>query len=243
MMPTKVPILDAMPSHPRRDYAPTIAKNAILKHTLLVDDWSERPLAGRDLDTFRHRWHLTTPEFYVAFGIANQFKAAALLRSSEVVPYELEMLARLYTLNPGPAPWVPWAPPEAFAAIYEEALWDFDGCAEETAFARGKFATRFAAAFDRSHSTSYRWLDKGEDVSKPIAIFLRKLRDMESRMHVLEELARKVHEVRGGDFDMRAPLPVPGERALTRGRRTKLDRALGLSPTEAPLRLRKPITL
>ena len=92
-----------MPSHLPSYYAPKIVKRAILDSALLLDDWSERPLVGRDLDAFRHRWHLTTPEFYVAFGVATQFKASTLLRSSEVVPYELEMLARLYALNPGPA--------------------------------------------------------------------------------------------------------------------------------------------
>lgn len=231
-----------MPSHPRRSYAPQITKGTVLKDSVLVEDWSERPLVGRDLDAFRHRWHLTTPEFFVAFGIPSQYLATALLRSSAVVPYDLELLARLYALSPGPAPWVPWKPLEAFTAIYEEALWGFEGCAEENAHARGKFAARFAAAFDRSSSTSYRWLDRGEDVSKPVAIFLRKLRDMERRMQVLEDLARKVHEVRGGDFDMRSPLPVPGERALGPGRHTNLDRARGLSQAEPPLPL-KPITL
>lgn len=242
--PGRVLYWTTMPSHPRRYYAPTILVGAPLEESRLTHDWSERLLVGRDLDAFRKQWHLTTPEFYVAFGLANQQQAAELLRSSAVVRYELEMLARLYALNPGPAPWLPWKPPEAFAAIYEEALWGFNGCAEEFAYARGKFAIRFVAAFDRSPATSYRWLEHGDDdVRMPVAIFLRKLRDMEHRQQVLEDLARTVHAVRGGDFEMRAPAPSPGERAFARGRQLPVQRDQASTSSELPLGPLKPITL
>lgn len=203
---------------------PKIKKGRMLQEVDMRKDWSARPLTGRDLDALGRRFRLNSSEFSSALGLQNRFQFVSLIRTAAVVPFDVEMLARLYEMSPSPAPWVSYSADQAFQTLYGPALEEFSGDEEDLAYARTLFYARFTASLDRSSSTAYRWVEDEGKARLVIALFLRKLMSMDKPLETLENLTRLVHKVREGDFDLRAPYPQQGARLTRRGRAAKLNR-------------------
>ena len=203
---------------------PVVKKDMVLDEPTIRKDWSERPLTGRDLDTLCKRFRLNPSEFASALGLQNRFEFVKLLKTAKVIPFDVEMLARLYDISPTPAPWVSYSAEYAFQELYGAALAEFNQEEEEQAYARTLFYARFTSSLDRSSSTAYRWVEEEGKARLVIALFLRKLMSMENPLQVLEDLTRLVHKNRGGDFEKRAPYPQPGAHLSRRGRVAKVNR-------------------
>lgn len=172
---------------------------------------SQRPLVGRDIEAFRMRHQLdrSTSATALAFTAASQYNKKSLEPGS--LPYDLELLIRLYDTHPGPAPWVNVLPSEMFEKVYGPRLAQFAGTpAAEPA--RTMLYARFAAIFGRSIYASYRWLDSSgatENPSGPIQRVLSKLTEIENPGAFLEALASRIYQLRGHNFDKAFPLPDP----------------------------------
>jgi flagellar biosynthesis GTPase FlhF len=214
------------PVRPRtpRPGLPEIKKGRVLPEEEMRKDWTERPLTGRDLDTLCRRFGLNSSEFSAQLGLQNRFQFVNLIRTAEVVPFDVEILARLYEMSPSPAPWISYSADQAFQTLYGPALEEFSGSEEDLAYARTLFYARFTAALDRSSSTAYRWVEDEGKARLVIALILRKLMSMNEPLKTLEDLTRLVHKVRGGNFENRAPYPMQGARLYRRGRAAKLNR-------------------
>ena len=74
-----------------------------------------------------------------------------------------------------------------------------------------------------------------------IALLLRKVMAVPNPRETLERVSALVHEVRGGDFELRAPVPIPGMQYGRRGRVPGASRSTSRE-TAMPLAVR-PITL
>lgn len=222
---------------------PVLKKGMHLDESRIGTSWDERPLTGRDLDVLCRQFLLTPSEFASALGLQNRFQFTQLLKRAEVVPYDVEMLARLYVMSPSPAPWQRYSAEQAFQEMYGSLVESFSTDPQERAYARTLFYTRFTAAMDRSGSTAYRWVEDKGDSRLVVSLFLRKLMSMKNHRATLEYLARLVHKNRLGNFDERAPYPVHGARLTRRGRIPKVDRGGGKSrDTQLPLDI-KPFVL
>lgn len=215
---------------------PEIKKGRVLSESEMRRDWTERPLTGRDLDTLCRRFGLNSSEFSAQLGLQNRFQFVNLIKTAEVVPFDVEMLARLYEMSPSPAPWIGYSADQAFQTLYGPALEEFKGSEEDLAYARTLFYARFTAALDRSSSTAYRWVEDEGKARLVIALILRKLMSMDKPLETLEALTRLVHKVRQGDFEARAPYPKHGARLTRRGRAAKLNRTANKQRgTELPI--------
>lgn len=216
---------------PKRPGLPTIKKEMELEHTDLLKPWTDRPFTGRDLDVLSKRFGLTASEFASALGLQNRFQFTVLLRSSRVVPFDVEMLARLYEMSPTPAPWRPYSADEVFKTLYGPLIDKFGTTDKDRAFAETHYSVRFTATLDRSSSTAYRWMDSTEGVSRMvIAVLLRKVMSMPNPRETLESLSALVHRVRGGDLEKRAPAPVEGMQYNRRGRVPGASRTAARDP-------------
>lgn len=228
-------------SRTTRPGLPTIKKDMELEHTELLKPWTERPFTGRDLDVLSKRFGLNAAEFAAALGLQNRFMFTVLLRSSRVVPFDVEVLARLYEISPSPAPWRSYTADEVFKTLYGPLIDKFGTTPEDRAFAETHYSVRFTAALDRSSSTAYRWIDTEGGARMVIALLLRKVMSMPHPRETLERVSAIVHEVRGGDFEQRAPVPVPGMQIGRRGRVPGASRSASRD-SALPLAIR-PLTL
>lgn len=226
-----------------RPGVPTIKKDMELDHSELLKPWSERPLTGRDVDTLCKRFELNASEFASALGLQNRFAFAQLLRSSKVIPFDVEMLCRLYDESPSPAPWRKYDADEVFKAMYGSMI--DQACKEggdDRNYIEMQYSKRFTSALDRSSSTAYRWMEKSEGSGARLVIdlLLRKIMSMPNPREALERVSTIVHRVRGGDFEMRGPAPIPGAPRSKRGRASGRSAARRGSAMPLPIR---PLTL
>ena len=200
----------------------------ILKETHLDDQnmllpLNERPLTGRDLATLSRKFELTVSEFGAALGIQNDYTLAKTMKNPTVVPFDVEMLARMYMDHPSPTPWPPKSPKLVFDTLYRPMLDRFED-ERERAYARSALFSRFTATMDRSSSTAYRWMESKGNSRLVVTLLLRKTMSLAQPLEELERLAALVHYVRGGDFDLRGPRPVLGIEIKRRGRLPVLER-------------------
>lgn len=227
-----------------RPGVPTIKKDMEIDHAELLKPWSERPLTGRDVDTLCKRFELNASEFASALGLQNRFAFAKLLRSSKVIPFDVEMLCRLYDESPSPAPWRKYEADEVFKAMYGSLIDQVckQGVNEDRDYIEIQFSKRFTSALDRSSSTAYRWMEKteGSGARLVIDLLLRKVMSMPNPREALERVSTIVHRVRGGDFETRGPAPVPGAPRSKRGRASGRSAARRDSAMPLPIR---PLTL
>ncbi len=223
---------------------PTIKKDMELDHADLLKPWSERPLTGLDVDTLCKRFDLNSSEFGAALGLQNRFAFAKMLRSSKVIAFDVEMLCRLYDEVPTPAPWRRYEADEVFRVMYGPLIEQISmpGDEDDRNYVELQFSKRYTSAFDRSSSTAYRWMEKteGSGARLVIELLLRKLMSMPNPREALERVSTIVHRVRGGDFETRAPAPVPGAPRSKRGRAS--SRSAARRDSVMPLAIR-PLTL
>jgi len=221
---------------------PTIKKDMELEDRELLKPCTERPYTGRDVDALCKRFDLNATEFAAALGLQNRFQFAKLLRSSRVVPFDVEMLCRLYDESPSPSPWRKYGADDVFKTLYGPLIEKFDAGPEDREYGETHYAKRFTAALDRSSSTAYRWLDNPEGAGARLVIdlLLRKIMSMPQPRETLERVSALVHRVRGGDFELRAPEPIPGVPRSRRGRAS--GHSISKRSAAMPLPIR-PITL
>lgn len=223
---------------------PTIKKDMELEHAELLKPWTERPFTGRDVDALCKSFDLNASEFASALGLQNRFAFSKLLRSTRVVPFDVEMLCRLYEESPSPAPWRAYEADQVFKAMYSGMIDDFVSSGGERAHAEMVFSKRFTSALDRSSSTAYRWMEKAEGGGSRLVIelLLRKVMSVPEPRMTLERLSTLVHRVRGGDFERRAPIPDPTAPRSLRGRTPGSARTGARRGAVMPLAIR-PLTL
>lgn len=222
---------------------PTIKKDMELEDTELLKPLTERPFTGRDVDALCKSFDLNASEFASALGLQNRFAFSKLLRSTRVVPFDVEMLCRLYEESPSPAPWRSYEADQVFKLMYGGLIDEFVAGGGERAHGEMLFSKRFTSALDRSSSTAYRWMEtEGGGSRLVIELLLRKVMSVENPRLTLERLSTLVHKVRGGDFEKRAPTPDPTAPRSLRGRTPGSARTGARRGAVMPLAIR-PLTL
>lgn len=179
-------------------------------------DSSKRPLAGTDADRFRGRHELQTVDAIYALCIQNSAAYNKVVRQS-CLPYEMEMLIRLYEMHPGHSPWKVIDPKQAFTILYGDVAEQFRGTEYEEE-ARLALYRRFTAACGRSIYTAYRWMESEGNCKRGIAKIFAKLSMLDNPRVVLETLARNMYRFRGVSFDDFCPMPTIENPPLPRPR-------------------------
>jgi hypothetical protein len=211
-------------------------------------DISQRPLVMRDLAGFRARHKRTTADSIRDFALPTSLaypKDVAVgsgeSKESEgdslegqngveggsvqnkVMPFDLEMLVRLYDLMPSPCAWQYSTISGVFEKMYGELIADFDEADQPAA--QLAYRRRYAQLIGRSATGAYRW-KKSEATTRRMEILLTKIEALgktgkEVRL-AYEALSIKTWALRGVNINKEAPAPTafnvqkpPG----TRGRR------------------------
>lgn len=169
-------------------------------------DPSQRPLTGLDIDYFRSHHGLPTVEVINALCIQNSAAYNKAVREP-VLPYNMEMLIRLYDLHTEPAPWVFIEPTKAFEMLYGDVMEQFRGTEYEKD-ARLALYKRFTAGCGRSIFTAYRWIDEEGKSKRGVTKVFAKLSKLDNPREVFESLARTIFKSRGVDFDSFCPMPT-----------------------------------
>lgn len=204
---------------------PKILKDDVMTAEEMLQGFGDRPLTGRDLSEFAKDLGIPSSELGAALGIQNDYNLAKMMKGATVVPFEVEVLVRIYLEHPSPAPWTKRTPKAVFEELYGPTMRLFSNEIDR-AYARIACFNRFTAAMDKSSSTAYRWVagEEGGKARLPVALLLRKLMSLNEPRETLERIARLVHKVRGGDYDLRAPLPQVGVQQARRGRAPNIAR-------------------
>jgi hypothetical protein len=165
---------------------------------------SMRPLTGMDIDFFRGRHELANVEVIHALCIQNSASYNEIVRYSHL-KYDMEMLLRLYELEP--EPWKSVGPGDIFHLMYGDILEQFRGTSYEKD-AKTALYLRFTAGCGRSVFSGYRWIEKNGSAKRGVMKIFSKLAMMDNPRQVFEDLARQMYKVRGFDFDEFCPMPT-----------------------------------
>jgi hypothetical protein len=184
----------------------------------------KRPMYGQDLLAFRSRHNLRVEDviYALAFATMASFTKTANLR---LLPYDREVLMRLYDRMPGPTPWKRVTPRDAFFLFYEDLLKQFDEKSPSFAPARTMLFARFTAMLGRTVFRGYSWIEGHGKTDGVVAKILTKACSFPDPRDALESAARTTWALRGVDFDAEYPLPDPKNPPMPkpRGKRPKAN--------------------
>jgi hypothetical protein len=214
-----------------------------------VLDISKRPMVMRDLAQFRARHNRTTADsirdlaiptslaYPKDMAIGSKSGVEGDLRDPEsieggsiqnkVMPFDLEMLVRLYDLMPSPCSWQYSTISGVFKKMYGEHVAAFDEA--DRPAAELAYRKRFAMLIGRSATGGYRW-KKSEATTRRMIILLTKIEDLgrisKDIRTEYEALAIKAWALRGVSINKERPIPTalnvqkpPG----TRGRKININ--------------------
>lgn len=199
----------------------------------------QRPLRGPDIIQFQGRHEMDKDDVTYHLAIPNLKKKCALPQ----LPYELELLIRLYDENPVPAPFKRnrMTISELFNLMYGAKLAVFAGTEFEVE-AKVDFQSRFSKLMGRSKGRAYRWLDESAikagssaRTSSDILAILGKLTQCKDPGETLERLGQMIWSLRGEDINLTFPIPTlknPPKREK-RGRRPLQRDAEGVTQKTA----------
>jgi hypothetical protein len=206
------------------------------KATLRVDmtqPREKRPLTGYDI----HQWASENglPKYdachALGFRNTNHYNDEC---KQPLLDFELELLIRIYMAYPGERSWRRYSLPELFQEMYGRSLEPFKDTEHEK-FAKVDLGGRFVRLFGKSESRQYDWLwlkPKSAKTPRPdstVDAILSKLMNVPHPGHVLEEISKLCHKLRGVDLDQECPIPTlsnPPQREKT-GRRPTLPATTG----------------
>jgi hypothetical protein len=213
-------------------------------------DIAKRPLVMRDLAGFRARHKRTvadsirdlalpTTSAYPKDAIADEadhVKSQRGTAQNRIMPFDLELLVRLYDLLPSPCPWNYLTISSVYDKMYRELIFSFEEMDQPAA--QLAYRRRFALLIGRSVTGAYRW-KKRETTTRRMEILLTKINDLgktgKDIRIAFESLSLKTWALRGINMDKEAPAPTPvnvQKPPGTRGR--KINNQLPVKADPAP---------
>lgn len=210
---------------------------------------SRRPMIGLDIEEWRAELALSKFEAQHALGFRNSNHYNKIC-SRDLLPFELELLIRLYEDNPVARGWTHFSMNELFELMYAADRDVFKGTHWER-FAQVDLGNRFTKLLGRSPARQYSWLKKSNSASavkeikaySVIECILAKLHQAKNPRETLERISKHAWSLRGVDIDLVCPIPTlknPPDRIAT-GRKTKeYHDAVKAGIEPPPPRIRQP---
>jgi hypothetical protein len=195
---------------------PLIEEGMRLSDEVMARPWQDRPMVWSDLPLFEARHGRNAHDMVYDLGMhqANHYRSRVGLH--EVLPFDIELLVRLYDRSPSSCMWTCPTLQDMFFRIYGQAIEGFAPSLQDRA--RNAYGMRFARLMGRAPTVQYRWLwDSGmQDKSGST----RRVRNIISKLHeaslggehpraVLEDLAGRMWVLRGLNVDAETPAHDP----------------------------------
>lgn len=233
---------DARGMTPGRRF-PLIEEGMRLRDEVLALDWEQRPMVWSDLPLFEARHGRSAHDMVYDLGMhqANHYRSK--VDRHEVLPFDIELLVRLYDIYPSSCLWRCPPLPEMFMRIYGSAIEGFAPALQEKA--KKAYGMRFARLMGRAPTVQYRWLwdagmqDKGGST--------RRVRNIISKLHeaslagehprvVLEDLAVHMWALRGLNVDAETPAhdPISMQKRLRPAERAAAEQSADQKNDKAP---------
>lgn len=183
-----------------------------------------RPMIWRDLSEFCARHSRTIADIVYDLALLTSHAYATKTPQRTVMPFDLELLARLYDLYPSSCAWKRPDVRDTFEILYGEHINSFEK--KYQAVARLALGRRYARLLGRVDTAQYRWLADGGQITRRLSNILAKIDAIagtgDDPREVFERVAKHVWTLRGVNIDAEVPMPTklsvlkpPG----TRGRR------------------------
>jgi len=154
------------------------------------------------------------------FGFNTTYQYSSAVKSPTVVPFDVELLLRLYESSPVSCRWIKPNLVDCFDDLYGDIIAPYCDDEGEEAKIRMALSSRFAVLLGRSTTVSYRWMtDMGESSRRVISV-LSKIKDVDEdpviRRRKFESVAIAAWELRGFDLELVHPIPAPGQLSSSR---------------------------
>lgn len=212
-----------IPSLDKELTASTAAEDGvILADTLLPEDvaarpYSNRPIIWRDLGEFAVRHNRTGADLVYDLSLQSKYNYIQSTKQATVVPFDLELLMRLYDLSPSSAPWRLPNVREVFDLLYGPLIRQFapgPGVWTEVDYRTADLACcrRYARLLGRANTATYRWIQGGGKVTRRLGNVLGKLIEIcansPSPHETFESFAMPILALRGLKINEEIPLPT-----------------------------------
>lgn len=195
---------------------PLIEEGMRLTEEVLALPWHERPMVWSDLPLFEARHGRNAHDMVYDLGMhqANHYRSRVGLH--EVLPFDIELLVRLYDRAPSSCMWTCPTLQDMFFRIYGQAIEGFAPALQDRA--RNAYGMRFARLMGRAPTVQYRWLwdsamqDKSGSTRR-VSNIISKLYEAslagEHPRAVLEDIAGRMWLLRGLNVDAETPAHDP----------------------------------
>ncbi|MBQ0916859.1 hypothetical protein KBW71_00145 [Hydrogenophaga aromaticivorans] len=174
-------------------------------------DLNQRPMIWCDLPVFAAKHSRTAMDMMYDLGLNTPYLYQRDAQRRSVVPYDLELLMRMYDMDPSSCSWNRPTLREVFDLLYGDVLRGFP----EELFAKATLAygARFARMLGRATTVQYRWLMDDSSSTRRISNIVTKIRAVElagrSAIQTFESLAIVMWARRGYDVNAGYPAYSP----------------------------------
>jgi hypothetical protein len=212
-----------------------ILAETVLPASMAGLTYFERPVIWKDLQAFGERHLRTSADLVYDLALQSKYKYIESVRKPTVVPFDLELLMRLYDTSPSSAPWLLPNVSQVFELLYAPVIRQYSpdsGRWTEVEFKTAELACgrRYARSLGRADTATYRWIKGEGKVTRRLSNILAKIvqicQDEPSPLSRFEEIVKPLLRMRGVDLDKEVPLPTAGSvRRVTPGRRVSVKDA------------------
>ncbi len=212
-----------------------ILPETMLPSTMVRLTYSDRPVIWKDLEDFGARHNRTSADIVYDLAMQSKYNYIESVRKPTVVPFDLELLARLYDISPSSVSWQMPNISEVFEMLYGPVIRQYSpdsGRWTEVEFKTAELACgrRYARSLGRADTATYRWIKGEGKVTRRLSNILTKImqicKDEPSPLERFEAIVKPLLRMRGIDLDEVVPLPTAGTvRRSTRGRRVSVGDA------------------
>ncbi|MES2977732.1 MAG: hypothetical protein V4731_04855 [Pseudomonadota bacterium] len=190
---------------------PLIKEGALLSAQVEARDSANRPMVWRDLPMFATKYHRTAVDMMYDLGLNTPYFYQQAVKSHGVVPFDLELLVRIYDRSPSSCDWDRPTVREIFETLYGQTVQGFGE--ELSAKAHMAYGARFARLLGRATTVLYRWLIDESGTTRRIGNIISKLQTAaqqgQDARREFETLAIAIWANRGYDVDKAYPSYTP----------------------------------
>lgn len=224
------------------DKAPSVSDGMRLPAAVEALPLDARPMLWTDLPALGGKYGRNAADMAYDLGVANRTVYARCVETALVVPFDLELLMRLYDRYPSSCAWQRPSIADVFELVYGDVIQSFP--AELRASAFSVYGARFTRLLGRAPLVRYRWLldeTTGKGTTRRVLNIISKLYEAhqmgQSARYVLESIAVPMWRARGFDFDAAHPAydPIMLARAIEAGRVARSAKSI-----DFPRRVKEP---
>lgn len=212
----------ALPEAPDVRFAPLSLKGPLVlegqRLPAAVESLSveRRPMIWSDLPMFEAKYGRSALDMVYDLGVHVRAKYQRNVTTPAVVPFDLELLMRLYDRYPSSCSWERTTMSAVFQMVYGDALQGFPADIRQRA--QMAYGARFSRLLGRASTVQYRWLV--DDMSQGKTGATRRIKNIVSKLcearergdvprQVLESIAVPMWVMRGFDVDEALPAYDP----------------------------------